>query len=271
MATDVDTSVHFVPGYDSQWSPEDCWSDGVDYSGIDFHTFTSTWLSLTAKNIDLSEHMDFEELIKHNLEEPLCAVDSVSSVAALDHLPGVADRYNLKYNAEGGLKEYNAEGGLKEVLQKLGGEEEPTSVVGARIARALQKSPTSWILTSMAALYWRVEGDVGKAVDCLRMTLTQAPREVKDTALISLANVLQQAGHLNDAVMATAAALDVTNQLPVSHFTLANLYAAKEEWTKAVQFYKSTLALQPSFQPAVDRLRAVVCQGHVSQAIPAAP
>lgn len=79
----------------------------------------------------------------------------------------------------------------------------------------------------MAALYWRVEGEAVRAVDCLRLALTHAPREVKDTSLISLANILHQAGHLNDAIVVTAAALDVTNRLPVSHFTLANLYAAK--------------------------------------------
>lgn len=36
---------------------------------------------------------------------------------------------------------------------------------------------TSWILTNVAALYWRVEGDAKKAVDCLRMSLTTAPKE----------------------------------------------------------------------------------------------
>ncbi|XP_076450500.1 tetratricopeptide repeat protein 17-like isoform X3 [Babylonia areolata] len=256
-----DTTVHLVPGYDIQWTQEDCWSDSFDHASLDFQTFTSTWLSLTAKNVDLSEHMDFEEVIKHDLAEPDCQVDTVASVAAFDHIPGVADRYQLQYAPEDGLKE---------VLQKLGGEEEPTNVVGTRIAHALVENPTSWVVANMAALYWRVDGEAGKAVDCLRLALTHAPREVKDVSLIGLANVLHRAGHLNEAVTVTAAALDVSNQLPVTHFTLANLYAAKEEWTKAVQFYKSTLALQSTFQPAVDRLRAVVCQGHVSQAIPSA-
>ena len=44
----------------------------------------------------------------------------------------------------------------------------------------------------------------------------------------------------------------------------------QEEWTKAVQFYESTLALQPTFRPASDRLRAVLCQGHIPEAMPAA-
>lgn len=101
-----------------------------------------------------------------------------------------------------------------------------TRLTGSLSPVPLQE-PTSWVLANMAALYWRVEGDAVRAVDCLRLALTHAPREVKDTSLISLANILHQAGHLNDAIVVTAAALDVTNRLPVSHFTLANLYAAK--------------------------------------------
>ena len=90
-----------------------------------------------------------------------------------------------------------------------------------------RQEPTSWVLANLAALYWRVQGDAPRAVDCLRLALTHSPREVKDTALVGLANVLQQAGHLNDAIVLTSAALDITNRLPGAHFNLANLYAAK--------------------------------------------
>jgi hypothetical protein len=38
---------------------------------------------------------------------------------------------------------------------------------------------TSWILTNVAALYWRVEGDAKKAMDCLRLSLTTAPKNKK--------------------------------------------------------------------------------------------
>jgi hypothetical protein len=49
----------------------------------------------------------------------------------------------------------------------------------------------------------------------------------QDTALISLANILHRSGYLNDAIVATDMALDVPVKLVVSHFTMANLYAAK--------------------------------------------
>lgn len=38
---------------------------------------------------------------------------------------------------------------------------------------------TSWVLASTAALYWRVEGDASRAIDCLRLALTTAPPDVQ--------------------------------------------------------------------------------------------
>lgn len=38
---------------------------------------------------------------------------------------------------------------------------------------------TSWVLASTAALYWRVEGDASRAIDCLRLALTTASPDVQ--------------------------------------------------------------------------------------------
>nr|KAG5699224.1 hypothetical protein BaRGS_012745 [Batillaria attramentaria] len=165
-----DTSSYIVPGYTLEWSQEECGSEGFDYMNFDFRTFTSTWLSVTAKDVNLADYIDFDEVVKHDYHEPDCVMESVSSVASFDHIPGVAHRHDLQYTPELGLKE---------VLQNLGGEIEPVNVAGTRIAYALEKNPTSWVLANMAALYWRVEGNAPNAVDCLRLALTHAPREVK--------------------------------------------------------------------------------------------
>ena len=53
----------------------------------------------------LSDYMVFEEVIKQDYSEPHCLMDSVSSVAAYDHVPGVSSRLQLQYAAETGLKE----------------------------------------------------------------------------------------------------------------------------------------------------------------------
>ncbi|XP_062591170.1 tetratricopeptide repeat protein 17-like [Saccostrea cucullata] len=217
---------------------------------MDFTEFTSTFLCVSAKGIDLRKHIDFETVIKRNLEEPVCMTDFYSDLE-LDMLPGIVNKLHLNYHPESVLKE---------VLQKLGGDKQPVEVMGTRIAQALKKNMTSWVLASTAALYWRVEGDAKRAIDCLRLALTTAPKDVQDTALISVANILHRSGYLNDAIVATNMALDVPVKLVVSHFTMANLYAAKGQWDKATMFYESTLGLQSSFEAAKQRLKRIKCR-----------
>lgn len=54
------------------------------------------------------------------------------------------------------------------------------------------QNTTSWILATAAALYWRVMGNTGQAMTCLRQALFFVPNEMKDIPLISLASVLQR-------------------------------------------------------------------------------
>lgn len=56
----------------------------------------------------------------------------------------------------------------------------------------------------------------------------------KDVALISLANVLHRARYSNEAAIVVHAALDVSKELNVNHFTLGNIYAVS---TKYVQHF----------------------------------
>lgn len=48
----------------------------------------------------------------------------------------------------------------------------------------------------------------------------------EDLALVSLANVYHQAGMLHSALIAGAAALNLSPEFVVIHFTLANIYSA---------------------------------------------
>ncbi|XP_012940375.1 tetratricopeptide repeat protein 17 [Aplysia californica] len=247
-----DTRVHLGRLGRLNWSPEDCSGE----EKMDFSQYASTWLCPTAKGLRLEEYIDFDEMIKHEQEEPVCDRKLISPVRAMGHLPSIMSRGTLKLSPEVGLKE---------VLQMLGGEEEPVSVMGTRITHALIQNRTSWVAYSLAALFWRVEGDAKEALDCLQMALTYVPHTYKDTVLISLANVLQNVQYSNDAIVVTSAALDVTSDLPVSHFTMANIYAAKADWNHAVMFYQSTLGLQSSFKPARERLKAILCRGLATQ------
>jgi len=73
------------------------------------------------------------------------------------------------------------------------GEERPMDEMATRIAIEMEKNSTSWVLSTAAALYWRVKGQASEAVQCLRHSLYHAPREMKDIPLVSLANILHRA------------------------------------------------------------------------------
>jgi hypothetical protein len=53
-------------------------------------------------------------------------------------------------------------------------------------------------------------------------------RMQKDVALISLANVLHRAQKSNEAAIVVHAAIDISRELNVNHFTLGNIYAVSK-------------------------------------------
>lgn len=217
---------------------------------LDLQKFSSTWLSLSVKKINIGQHIDFKAKVnKDEHNEPMCSYE-IPATVVVDELPGVHHRNQLNYHAETGLRE---------VLQRIGGKQESVQVMGTRIAKALKKNETSWIIANIAGLYWRVKGDANRAIECLRVAVHSAPKHSKDVALLSIANVLHRAGFLNDAIVAASYSMDLSPGLVVGHFNMANLYAAKGQWDLAAMFYESTLGLQSTFEPAKQRLRLINC------------
>ena len=107
------------------------------------------------------------------------------------------------------------------------GEKRGVEEMATRIALEMEKNSTSWVLSTAAALYWRVKGKSKEAVECLRHSLYHAPRQMKDIPLVSLANILHRAGLYNDALIATNMALEISPKFVVTHFTMANIYVSK--------------------------------------------
>ncbi|KAM9221085.1 tetratricopeptide repeat protein 17 isoform 3-T3 [Dugong dugon] len=230
-------------------SPDEC----LKLRWVELTAIVSTWLAVSSKNIDITEHIDFATPIQQPAMEPLCNGNLPTSMHTLDHLHGVSNRASLHYTGESQLTE---------VLQNLGKDQYPQQSleqIGTRIAKVLEKNQTSWVLSSMAALYWRVKGQGKKAVDCLRQALHYAPHQMKDVPLISLANILHNAKLWNDAVIVATMAVEIAPHFAVNHFTLGNVYVAMEEFEKALVWYESTLKLQPEFVPAKNRIQTIQC------------
>ncbi|XP_028371006.1 tetratricopeptide repeat protein 17 isoform X2 [Phyllostomus discolor] len=230
-------------------SPDEC----VKLRWVELTAIVSTWLAVSSKNIDITEHIDFATPIQQPAMEPVCNGNLPTSMHTLDHLHGVSNRASLHYTGESQLTE---------VLQNLGKNQYPQQSleqIGTRIAKVLEKNQTSWVLSSMAALYWRVKGQGKKAIDCLRQALHYAPHQMKDVPLISLANILHNAKLWNDAVIVATMAVEIAPHFAVNHFTLGNVYVAMEEFEKALVWYESTLKLQPEFVPAKNRIQTIQC------------
>ncbi|VDN07175.1 unnamed protein product [Thelazia callipaeda] len=220
---------------------------------------TSTWLSVTAKGVNLEKFIDFQAPV--NLKgdfEPICS-DTISSspVLTLDHLPA----YHLRHQ----FIHYKPEKALTDAFLKLGKEKKRVEVVAKRLKDAMvlslayNKDKVHWSLSTASALYWRVKGDAVNAIKCLRQSLNSAPPEMRDVALISMANIYQQAGLLHSALIVGGSALTISPKLVAIHFTLANIYASLGKYQHALMLYYSTLSMQSNFEPAKERIRAIYC------------
>ncbi len=219
------------------------------------HAFTSTWLSVSAKGIDIREFLgDYLEPLPSSLrQKPVCEPEVPNSLLTFDHLTGVKMRDKLHLASEAGLKEAFLG------LIGVGEQQQTLEETATRITLAMKSNSTSWVLSTAAALYWRVKGNTEQAVKCLRHSLFHSPRDMKDIPLISLANVMHRAGLYNDALIAANMALEISPKFVVVHFTIANIYASMGDYDMAGTFYMSTIALQSSFDPARDRLMSLHC------------
>ena len=77
-----------------------------DAKEVNWNAFTSTWLSVSAKNIDIREYVgDYLEPLADDLKmKPYCP-EVPTSLLSMDHLVGVRMRNNLYIASESGLKE----------------------------------------------------------------------------------------------------------------------------------------------------------------------
>lgn len=222
---------------------------------VNWLAFTSTWLSVSAKGIDIREYLgDYLEVLPQSLRhKPICEPEVPNTLLTMDHLTGIRMRGQLHLASEAGLKEAFLG------IVGAGDSQQSMDETATRISLALKSNQTSWVLTTAAALYWRVKGNTEQAIKCLRHSLYHAPRDMRDIPLISLSNVFHRAGLYHDALITANAALEISPKFVVVHFTIGNIYASMGDFDNAANFYLSTLALQSSFDPARDRLLSLYC------------
>ncbi|CAD5231944.1 unnamed protein product [Bursaphelenchus xylophilus] len=215
----------------------------------------STDMLITAKGVDLKAFVELQATSVNDSLEPYCPLTSATSIALFDNLAA------FKY--QGKFKFYKPEKALKEPFLSIAKEKDTVESLATKLTLAMKSRNNKdqlWKLSTIAALYWRLQGDAVNAVNCLSYALKYAPKQYRDVAASGLANIYHQAGFLHSALYAADFALknSETNEVSV-HLTIANIYASLRYYDHALQFYYSTLALQSNFILAKERIRAIEC------------
>lgn len=183
--------------------------------------FASTWISLSTKGIVNEDYIDFNMALD-DIDDmhPLCDARQARKSIFFDDVDGIKRADQLKYSAEIGLKDLLLDIGPYEKIKTI-------EEVGTRIAIALQNNVSSWVLASLATLYWRVKGNSSEAVKCALVSYSFAPERAKDIALLSMVDILHRSNRIDEAVVVLDKALDTDTPLVATHFVAANLLASQ--------------------------------------------
>ena len=84
-----------------------------------------------------------------------------------------------------------------------------------------------WLLSLLAASYWRVLGNLGASITCHGLALAEVPTQHRDLVLTNLGSLLYKLGHVDHALGLLQEAVAICDTEPETHFFLANLLAAK--------------------------------------------
>eukprot|EP00795_Rhopilema_esculentum_P011375 gene11375-21569_t len=216
----------------------------------EFDLYLGSVMHFHNKRIDVAEHVKPYESTTADYRKPHCTTDLPFSMSSYDHLKGVALRNSIENSTEHGLINILSVALPVQTVEEF----------GDVVSNALEKNKTSWILLNLAGLYWRVTGPTVNAVECLRRALHYSPREHKDIALVSMANVLHRAKQSLDAAILMHAALETSSELDVAYFALGDIYASLGQFDLAELCYQYVEELHPGFEAAKQRKHAALCE-----------
>ncbi|KAK9872108.1 hypothetical protein WA026_016152 [Henosepilachna vigintioctopunctata] len=121
--------------------------------------------------------------------------------------------------------------------------------IGQRIVTAMEKKVApSWILATLASLYWRVRGNHKKALNCLDFALKNVQqKEPNEIILISIASLAQELGYIEDSLKFALQAYNHNEADPSTNFLLALLHYKKNKPLMALFYIKNTLRTDKDF------------------------
>ena len=235
----------------------DVLSKNRDYVGLQplngIPTYMTSAILLPHIGLELSDIIPLDAALPAGSSAPVCDSALGHSMADYQHLTGVASRNGITMSAETGL--------LKAAWWSNNPDADRSNKeMGTRIAIELKNNASSWVLQNLAAMYWRIEGDYGQAVECLRRALHHSPEQHKDVALLQLGGILLQTDQAADARVVTEAALRISDTLYATNFVHGNILASLGDLAHARDAYERAVSLQPDLGAAYTKLEAVTAK-----------
>lgn len=135
------------------------------------------------------------------------------------------------------------------LLRYVNGGKTSEAEIGQRIITAMEmKVAPSWLLSTLASLYWRVRDNHKKALDCLNVALnTISKQEPKEIVLVSIASIASELGYYDEAFKYASEAYDLDDSDVSTNFFLAVLNYKKNKLLRALYYLKNVLRVDSSY------------------------
>ncbi|KAL3267073.1 hypothetical protein HHI36_011213 [Cryptolaemus montrouzieri] len=197
-----------------------------------------------SKGIKISLNEEKDDIIEY--KEPDCEKYTVLEFGkmSIDNLESMRNHENISL-----VPDPNLEKSLRGSSVKFFGHE---------ITTALEKNTTSWVHYNLASLYWRINNNGSKALDCSRRAVYFASNNFRDIPLHMLAGLLHQARYSEDAAELLLKAAALAPDQPIHLLGLGNIYASLAEYNKSIIYYDKYLKVRPD-QDVIANKHAALC------------
>ena len=114
----------------------------------------------------------------------------------------------------------------------------------------LQKVGPSWLLDTLAGLYWRAHGKVSNGIDCFRRALSTAPDRYAHIPLTNMAALLLKMDSIADALALAESAHRTHRSQADTNFLLGLLYLLTGNYSAAAIHLQRTVNSRPDYADA---------------------
>jgi tetratricopeptide (TPR) repeat protein len=122
-----------------------------------------------------------------------------------------------------------------------------------------QKIGPTWLLNTLAALYWRGQGKTSNGIECFRQAISNVPDQYAHIPLTNLAALLLKMDQTQDALRLAALSYSFRRDEPNINFLLGILHLISGNYSHSVVHLQRTLKIQPDYPGAEHHRLLAAC------------